>query len=151
MIEGAKGAAKNLGIMFEVLEAAHSDAEGGVVRGAVKDRIVETGSIDGIIGASPTATMAATLGAEDCRLELGKDIDIVAKEANRMLNAFRKDIFVIHEDFFEAGRFMARALIQSIEKPEQPPMQFLEQPSRMARANDLPEWMPVAVSPKSDD
>ncbi len=151
MIAGATKAANALGVTFEVLADADSDGEGGVVRSAVSSKLTSAPTIDGLIGASPTATMAATLGAEDNGLKLVRDFDVVAKEATRMLNAFRKEIIVIHEDFFEAGRFVARALVQSIEKPDLPPMQFLEEPSRTARADDFPDWMPVAAEPFSND
>ena len=145
MIEGATATASRLNVAFEVLDGADSDSEGGLVRSAVRRRLAERPEIDALIGASPTATMAATLGAEDHGRILGRDLDIVAKEATRMLNAFRPEITVVHEDFFEAGRFMARALVQRIEHPDLPPMQHVERPDRSVRSTDYPDWMPVAA------
>lgn len=151
MIKGARDAAQKLGLKFEVLADSNSDSEVGLVRTAVREHLAKAKAIDAIIGASPASTMATILGAEDNGRVIGQDIDVVAKEATRMLNAFRPEITVIHEDFFEAGRFVARALVHRIENPDEPPMQHLEQPSRDARANDFPDWMPVARQENSSE
>ncbi len=144
MISGATEAAKRLVVTLDILETADSDSESGLVHEAVRTHLTNVPEVDGMIGASPAATMASILGAEDHGRVLGRNFDVVAKEATRMLYAFRPDITVIHEDFFEAGRFMARALVQRIECPDQPPMQHLARPDRLSRADDLPDWMPVA-------
>ena len=144
MILGAEQEAKARGVTFEVLADADSDADGARVRAAVQRKLTANPDIDAIIGASPSSTMAATLGAEDLGRRLRDNFDIVGKEATMMLRAFRQDMVVVHEDFFEAGRFMARALVHAIDKPHEPPMQHIDKPTKAVRATDFPDWMPVA-------
>ncbi len=72
--------------------------------------------------------MAAIVGAEAQGLVLGRDFDVVSKEAIPMLRRFRRDLLIIPETVGKAGDFLARALIAAIERPDAPPEQGLEVP-----------------------
>jgi len=69
-------------------------------------------------------------------LVLGRDFDLVAKEALRFLHRFRREILVVHEDVREAGGFLARAVVAAVERRDSPAQQGLERPSRVERCND---------------
>jgi LacI family transcriptional regulator len=60
-------------------------------------------------------TIAATTGAEQAGLALGRDFDLVSKEAIRFLHRFRKEMIVVQEDVGRAGNFLARAVMAAIE------------------------------------
>ncbi len=80
---------------------------------------------------STTAAMAAVAGAESSGRVLGRDFDVVAKEAIPLLRRFRQDILIIREDVGRAGDFLARALLAQIEKRDWPDRQGLEVPVKV--------------------
>ena len=73
--------------------------------------------------------MAVVAAAEAAGRRLGRDLDIVSKEAVPFLRFFRNEIIVVHEDVKEAGRYLARALIRAIECKDEPVQQHLDIPS----------------------
>ena len=84
--------------------------------------------IDGIICASTSAAMASVASLEKVGRVLTKDIDVFAKEAVSILEWFRPGILTVFEDVTVAGDFIARAAMQAVRQPDEPPMQFLEKP-----------------------
>ena len=67
---------------------------------------------DGLVCGGASAAIGATAGIEAAGLKLGHDVDIVTKQsAVRFLRWFRPSIYVINEDFREAGRSLAKAVI----------------------------------------
>jgi LacI family transcriptional regulator len=72
--------------------------------------------------------MAAVAGAERSGHVLGRDFDVVAKEAVPMLRRFRKDILIVREDVGRAGEFLARVLVAEIDKRDWTARQGLEVP-----------------------
>jgi LacI family transcriptional regulator len=99
------------------------------VRQALKDHP----QIDAIVTASTSSAMAAVAALEQHGAQVGKEIDVFSKEAMPFLKLFRADILTISEQVNSAGDFLARATIQAIRKPEDPPMQELEVPSQETR------------------
>ena len=73
--------------------------------------------------------MAVTAAAEASGLGVGAEYDLIAKEALPFLQRFRKEILVVPEDVTGAGEFLCRAVMQAIDKPGAPPMQYLETPA----------------------
>lgn len=128
MTGAAAREAHDQGVDFEVLETATSDAPNAVVEEAMRARLQAPGAPDGIICGSTNSAMSAIVAAESLGLTLGQDFDLAAKEAMPFLNRFRKDIIVVREDVSRAGAFLARALMQAIDRPGLPPLQELEVP-----------------------
>ena len=62
-------------------------------------------------------------------MRLGRDIDLVAKEAIPFLTLFRREIIAMQEDVARAGDVLARAAIRAIREPGAPPLQDLEVPT----------------------
>ena len=73
--------------------------------------------------------MAVVSGLEAHGAVIGKDVDVIAKEAMSFLTRFRKEILVVKEDVTKAGEFLCRAVMQAIDHPDLPPMQQIEYPS----------------------
>ncbi len=121
--------------------AAASDLHLDIMRGVTSDdniqRVLEATKAalradphcDAIVAASTTGALAATAAVEELGLVMGSDIDIIAKDANSFLKIFRKNILTLPEAVGAAGDFLARAVIQAIQNPELPPMQYLEVPT----------------------
>lgn len=116
------------GASFETMRDISSDSSGGVIEAAVTARMAQDPQINGIVCGSPTAAMAAVAGAENVGLQIGRDFDLVAKEAISVLHRFRRGILVVKEDVGHAGTFIAQALMAAIEKRAQDQGQFLERP-----------------------
>ncbi|MCU0909637.1 MAG: transcriptional regulator, partial [Rhodobacteraceae bacterium] len=73
--------------------------------------------------------MAAVAAAEARGLVIGRDLDIVGKEALPFLSRLRRELLVVPEDVGRAGRFLARALVAAIQDPKAPPLEGLDVPT----------------------
>lgn len=128
MIAGARGAAERLGVHMAVAEGATSDDSNDHVQAAVSDYLRGKPETDGIVVGATAAAMASVAGLESLGHAIGKDIDLVAKEAVPLLNFFRPGIIAVREDIQHAGKFLAEAAMRAVREPEAPPMQGLEVP-----------------------
>ena len=128
MIAGAREAAKKAGVEFSVCEFVSSDSPISHVHTAIAAAVTGKLPIDGIVCGSTNAAMGAVAGVEAEGLLVGKDVDIVAKEAVPFLQLFRPSLLSVEEDVGTAGRRLAEAAIQAIERPKDPPVQLLMYP-----------------------
>jgi LacI family transcriptional regulator len=131
MVTGFSHEAALLGVRFEVSDRVTSDAGGDPVEAAVMARFAEPDPPDGLLLGSTTAAMAAIAGAERAGRVLGRDFDVVAKEAVPMLRRFRQDILIVREDVGRAGEFLARALVAEIDKRDWTARQGLDVPVKV--------------------
>ncbi|MGD9915303.1 MAG: LacI family DNA-binding transcriptional regulator [Rhizobiaceae bacterium] len=69
---------------------------------------------DAIVSGSGGATFAIVAGLEAAGLKLGEDIDVVSKQASRLLHFFRPELYVVNEDVRLAGVELARAVTGAI-------------------------------------
>ncbi len=128
MIEGCNAAAADLGVQVTTHPTVTSDFPRVPLTDEVKSFLLDNPNIDGIICASTSAAMASVASLEKVGRTLGDDIDVFAKEAVSILEWFRPGILTVFEDVTAAGAFVARAAMQAVRQPGEPPMQFLEKP-----------------------
>lgn len=133
MIAGFAEAAAAGGAAFEVAERLTSDSPAIEIEAAMAERFSHAPHIDGVVVGSTTAAMATVAGAESIGLKLGRDFDLVAKEAIPFLQRFRREILVVAEDVNRAGTFLARAVMAAIEKRAPEESQGLEVPGDFLR------------------
>lgn len=121
MVTGFRDEAARLGLAAEVMEDVTSDSGATLTEGALMRRMAQAPVPDGVILGSTTSAMGAVSAAELSGLRLGRDIDMVAKEAIPFLQRFRREMIAVHEDVGRAGDFLARAVVAAIERraPEQ--------------------------------
>jgi LacI family transcriptional regulator len=131
MTDGFEAEAQLHGLTYETLAAVTSDTPAEGVEAAVAARMALSPLIDGIVTGSPTSAVAAVAGAENAGRVIGRDFDLVAKEANHFLHRFRKEIIVIREDVGKAGGFLSRALIAAIERRAPEQGYFLDRPTHV--------------------
>ncbi|WP_333816847.1 LacI family transcriptional regulator [Tabrizicola sp.] len=131
MIHGFSDEAARLGLSFEVADTVNSDSGGDAVDAAVHARFRQPDPPDGLLVGSTTAGMAAIAGAEQTGRMLGRDFDVVGKEAIPLLRRFRRDILIVREDVGRAGDFLAKALVAAIEKRDWTERQRLEVPMQV--------------------
>jgi LacI family transcriptional regulator len=119
------------GLRFEIAEGFTSDSGGNVIETGTARRFAEPNPPDGLLVGSTTAAMSAIAGAEQSGGVLGRDFDLVAKEAIPVLRRFRRDIIIVPEDVGRAGDFLAHALVATIEKRALDQRQRLEVPDKV--------------------
>ncbi len=129
MIEGATAEAARLGVEFTVLDNATTDDSPQEVTQAMEQRLDDLPKLDGLISGATNAAMALVTAVENKGRHIGQDIDLITKEALPFLHRFRRDILAVSEDVTKAGAFLSTALMQAIDHPDKPPMQFLEVPT----------------------
>lgn len=115
MAAGMREAAQRLGITLELCAGFNADSEARDIDALIEARWHKAPRPDGIISSSTTGAMAAVSAVERVGLQLGRDFQVATKEAIAFLHRFRPKILVAHEDVAEAGRSLARAVIDAIE------------------------------------
>ncbi len=128
MITGFIEEAAARGVTFEVAETITSDSPAARIEAAMQARFAALPPVDGVVCGSTTAAMAAVAGAELMGLKIGREFDVVAKEAIPFLQRFRREILVVPEDVTRAGSFLAQAVMAAIEKRAPEEGQGLETP-----------------------
>ncbi|WP_371170730.1 LacI family transcriptional regulator [Aliiroseovarius sp. 2305UL8-7] len=136
MVEGARKAAMDHQVQLHVAQQVHSDGYHQELREWAIAKVQEDPSIDGFICASTNATMAVVAGMEHGGRQVGREFDVVAKEALPMLKFIRPEIIVVRENVEATGAFLAKAAIQAVQNPEAPPMQFLEVPTEFVSRDE---------------
>jgi LacI family transcriptional regulator len=127
LVAGATRAAREAEAEILVAPGTTSDQPSAAVQRALA--AVLPGGIDGLVCASTSSAMASVAALESEGLRLGRDIDLVAKEAIPFLQLFRREIIALQEDVARAGDVLARAAIRAIREPGAPPLQDLEVPT----------------------
>ncbi len=128
MRAGVIAEAARLGLSLTVIEEVDVHHRSSEVEAAMPAYLTGPGACDGLIVPAAGAAMATISAAEDLGLAVGRDFDLVAKDAIPFLPRFRREIMTVHEDIIPVGDFLARALIHRIAHPDAPPMQFLDAP-----------------------
>ena len=127
MITGASQEAAARDMRFELADTVTSDSSADDIEAAVAQRFSDAAP-DAIIAGSTTGAIAAVAGVESAGLQIGKNLDVVSKEAIRLLHRFRKEMIVVNEDVARAGNFLARAVMAAIEGRAPDQGQALEVP-----------------------
>jgi len=128
IIGGLRDVADRTSTKLDLMEGVTSDSDLHTIMAATLEKLRKDQSYDAIVTSSTSSAMAAIAAIEELGMTLGSDVDVVAKEAVPFLRLFRREILTLPESVGSAGVFLARAAIQAIQHPEQPPMQFLEVP-----------------------
>ncbi len=84
---------------------------------------------DGLICGSVNGAIAATAGIEAAGFKVGREIDLYVKETFPLMERFRSEIFVVHEDFRAAGMGLGHAIRMTIDGVAPSELQVLEKPN----------------------
>ncbi|MEM9551540.1 MAG: LacI family transcriptional regulator [Pseudomonadota bacterium] len=125
MIRGASELIASSDASFRIVDGITGDDPGKVIQQIIADDLTRHPETDGLICPSTTAAIAAVVGGERVGRVIGRDLDVFAKEAIPFMSYFRSEIRTVREDVRMAGEFLARAAIQAIEEPDEPPLQKL--------------------------
>ena len=128
LVNGLQTAADANQQTLHVLDNVTSDDPSGEIMEQVTAYLKAHPETDAIVAASTTAAMASVGALESLGMKVGREIDVLSKEAAPFLQLFRANILSMSEAVDEAGGFLAKAAIRAIREPDLPPMQFLEVP-----------------------
>lgn len=98
------------------------------IRLAVRQMMRRPSPPDGIVSAAGGATLAVAAGIEDAGLMIGRDVDVVSKQASPILNLVRPAIHTVTEDVRLAGRELAQAVLKAIDGAPPAALQSLSVP-----------------------
>ncbi|MDZ7906663.1 MAG: LacI family transcriptional regulator [Cypionkella sp.] len=115
MMAGMQEMARKTGMTLELAQDFSADSLGAMIEAAITTRWQAANPPDALISSSTTGAMAAVAALERMGLRTGQDFQIVSKEAISFLHRFRRDIIVAAEDVDQAGRSLARAVMDAIE------------------------------------
>lgn len=73
---------------------------------------------DGIICSGSAAALAVVSGVEDAMMELGREVDVAAKQSTQILHWFRPKLIVVEENFKLAGQQLGKAILGAISGEE---------------------------------
>lgn len=130
---GAVSAARGAGISVEMPEDITLDSTQDQTLDWLRARLMQADRPDGIIGVGEVAAITAMAAAQDCGLVVGRDLDIVAKQAGKVFDLLRPRIDLFIEDLRQTGRDMGEVLLRSMAGEDPASLQVLHQP-RLAAA-----------------
>ncbi|MBP1857183.1 LacI family transcriptional regulator [Rhizobium herbae] len=85
------------------------------IRAACEAAMQAPDAPDGMISGSGGGAVALVAGIEAAGLKLARDVDMVSKQSNDLLQWLRPEVITLREDFRLAGRELAKAVIARIE------------------------------------
>ena len=129
MARGLEEESHRLVLDHRIAQNVDSDQSSEEIRHWVKLRLEQSPELDAIICSSSKAAIAAIVAIENQGRRLGEDIDVYSKEVVPILGMFRDNIIVEREDVGDAGHFLAKAVMQQLQKPELPLHQKMEIPT----------------------
>ncbi len=128
MVTGFNAAVAEHGITGELPEDFDLNSPSDDIYAKLKARLQQEDRPDGVICPGEIAAISSLAAIEDAGLELGKDIDVVAKQTSQVFDLHRPRIDTIHEDIKAAGQTIAHALLQEINGAAPDTLQTLQQP-----------------------
>lgn len=131
MIAGFTDQAAQLGLAIEIPADVNSDSGSAAVEAAMTRRFSAPNPPDGLLLGSTTSAMASVSAIEHAGLRIGRDFDVVSKEAIPFLRRFRDQMIVGFEDVGQAGDFLARAALAAIDRASPADWQFLDRPGTL--------------------
>ena len=135
MISGMQIAAKSAGLWSHYLEEPSQNGISKQLGAQIIENLRRRPDIDGVITSTTLSAVEAISAINAIGRELGRDIDLCAKEVAPFFRRIRPEILTITEDVTEAGSFLAKAALSAIDHSEQPPKQMLVTPEE----NTVPE------------
>jgi LacI family transcriptional regulator len=136
MREGFAEALAEFGLSEAPFPTANVDSSIDAIRARTVDLMRRKVRPDGIVSGAGGATFALVAGVEDAGFKLGAEVDIVSKQASRLLHLLRPQIYVVNEDVRLAGSELARAVMARIDGAPVASLQTLSHAPVVERSPD---------------
>lgn len=125
---GAVAAARAAGISVELPDEITLDTPQEEAAAWMRQRLSQSDRPDGIICVGEIAALNAMAGCADSGLQIGRDIDVVAKRAGKVFDLLRPRIDALTEDLRQTGRAMGDILLRSLAGEDPAGLQVLLPP-----------------------
>ncbi|MET3601916.1 LacI family transcriptional regulator [Martelella mangrovi] len=116
------------GLQETPLTSVSTDSPLSEIREGMMAALSSSTPPDGIIACSGSSAVPIMAALRSRGLTLGEDIDLVAKQPAHFLNWISPEIIAMSEDFRQAGRELARAVLARIEDRTSAPRQSISKP-----------------------
>jgi LacI family transcriptional regulator len=114
MRHGFMTAVREEGVGFDIAKDVTLDSKSDEIRDYIYHQMGQPNRPDGYICGGEVSALAVMGCAYDYRLELGKDLYLVAKQTSGLFDQVRPRVETIYEDLSEAGLLMGRLLLRRI-------------------------------------
>ncbi|EUB97872.1 transcriptional regulator, LacI family [Rhizobium sp. CF080] len=114
---GFMTAVREEGVGFEIAKGVTLDSKSDDIRDYLFRRMGEPDRPDGYICGGEVSALAVMASAYDHKLELDKDVRLVAKQTSGLFDQIRPRAETIYEDLTEAGLLMGKLLLKRIGGP----------------------------------
>ncbi len=125
---GVVSAAREAGIRYELPGDVHLDIPPAETVAWLKRRFAEGDRPDGIVCVGEVSAIGTLAAITDSGLQLGTDLDVVAKRASSIFDLLRPSIDTVFEDLWAAGRSMGEVLLRSMTGEATGDLQVLHSP-----------------------
>jgi LacI family transcriptional regulator len=105
---------KDFGLEEVEIGDVSTETSAAIIKDIVEAMMRRADAPDGLVCCSGSSAIASAAGIAAAGKTVGKDLDMAAKESAGVLPWFQPDIIAMNEDFTNAGRELARALIARI-------------------------------------
>ena len=116
------------GLQETPLTVVSTDSGLDDIRDGILSALQGSNPPDSIISCSGSGAIPIISALNTCGLKLGYDVDVVAKQPSNFLNWINPEIITMSEDFSQAGRELAHAVLARIEDANSKPRQSLSKP-----------------------
>lgn len=131
LMRGARDTAVKHGVTLTILERANCESPLEKIEASIHEHFRQHPETDALLCASTTAALGAIATVDNLGLEIGRNVEVCTREITPLLGRFRRGILTVDEDVLRAGLFLAKAMLQAIEHPDDAPLQGLEVPENI--------------------
>ena len=125
MVSGFYDGLHNSGATGAPIEAVDLDTSLEDMREYFTQLMLSDDRPDGIICSGSAATLAVVSGIENAGMEIGREVDVAAKQSTLLLHWFRPKLIVTEENFKLAGQQLGKAILGAIEGQDVSTLQSL--------------------------
>lgn len=126
--DGFMAAIRDTGLAYEIFAGATLDNTADEMRLATMRRIAEPDAPDGFICTGDAAALSVMAGLTDAGCQIGRDVQLVAKQTSGVFSLVRPKVDTIFEDTALAGQQMGELLLRRIQGEPAENLQILHEP-----------------------
>lgn len=115
MLSGFYDGLHNSGAMGSLIEEIDLDSSLEDIREFITQLMRSADRPDGIICSGSAAALAVVSGIENAGMEIGREVDVSAKQSTQLLRWFRPKLMVTEENFKLAGQQLGKAILGAID------------------------------------
>lgn len=136
MTHGFMTAVREAGIERIELPEVNLDSTSEQIRSAVHDLARRGQHPDGFVCGGEVSAIALMAGLADAGLQVGRDVDVVAKQTSSIFNHYLPRIDTIYEDLTDTGRELANILLRRLADKPMESLQSIGKPAPRFRTEN---------------